>query len=133
MTIIIITIIFIIMVFWRVARIILKHQIPAIIRLKQEKDSQYRLIDKFAISIEQVLKKFGNEKLIVSDMPYASLFAGEILQGATQQYFENLMNESEWKSNNKKWVIWGHLYLIVRDILKINKKTWKYFENHDYL
>ena len=93
---------FIIMVFWRVATIIWKHQIPAIIRLEQEKDGQSTLIDKFAITIEQVLKKFGNEKLFMSDMPCASLFAGEIFQDTIQQYFENLMNESEWKSNNKK-------------------------------
>ena len=54
------------------------------------------------ISIEQVLKYFGNEKLIMPDMPLAHLFGGEIFQGTTQQYSEILLNERERKSNNKK-------------------------------
>ena len=109
-----------------------KYQIPVIIRLKQEKDGESRLIDKFDISIEQVLKKFGNEKLIMSDIPYANLFGGEIFQGTTQQYFDNLMNGSEWKSNNKKMSNMRP-YVFDRDVFKINKKMLKYFENRDYL
>ena len=94
-TMIIITIIFIMMMFWRVTTIILKHQIPAITRWKQDKGGQSRLIDKFAIGIEKVRKKFGNEKLIMSDMPMQIFWWWNISRYNTTMF---------WKFNERKWM-----------------------------